>query len=359
MATKSSLQELINVKRSIRDKVLAIKLGESENETKFQKTFKPLIEPLNELVTQTVDDNYLEPIKTTSTPFKRKMASFVKPKKLELSDVSTPKLLKLKEEADNSDLYTTIKGEPQISESNALKDDDEDDDDDYHGSTIVNERIPPLNETSHKQLYDYFQKMRPLPRTYLEGLMSDQRKDYDLTYGIKFNPTTGKWTMGNKQIEIDGDNLTVVMDRASNRRINYSGTPGLYELIFKKKPVDYTHPDELEYADLLERTSSYRQKNDPKEQIKGTSMHKYKNIIRPLLDNIKSEAPNRRYTTGSGYDASMLVDDRTTQYVYFNDYDEIVDRLRKLYASQEAGNTSHTNEIQSIIEELREANIIY
>lgn len=46
-------------------------------------------------------------------------------------------------------------------------------------------------------------------------------------------------------------------------------------------------------------------------------------------------------------------------YVYWNDVNELIDRLRLLIASQAAGNTSHSNEIVSIIEELREAGIIY
>ena len=46
-------------------------------------------------------------------------------------------------------------------------------------------------------------------------------------------------------------------------------------------------------------------------------------------------------------------------YVYWDDLNELVDRLRLLLASQAAGNPSHTNEIISIIEELREAEIIY
>lgn len=46
-------------------------------------------------------------------------------------------------------------------------------------------------------------------------------------------------------------------------------------------------------------------------------------------------------------------------YIYWDDPNELVDRLRLLIASQAAGNTSHTNEIFSIIEELREGEIVY
>lgn len=41
-------------------------------------------------------------------------------------------------------------------------------------------------------------------------------------------------------------------------------------------------------------------------------------------------------------------------YVHWDDPNELVDRLRLILASQAAGNNSHTNEINSIIEELRE-----
>ena len=45
--------------------------------------------------------------------------------------------------------------------------------------------------------------------------------------------------------------------------------------------------------------------------------------------------------------------------IYWDDPKELVDRLRLLLASQAAGNPSYTNEIISIIEELRESGIIY
>ena len=47
------------------------------------------------------------------------------------------------------------------------------------------------------------------------------------------------------------------------------------------------------------------------------------------------------------------------RYVYWDYPNELVDQLRLLLASQAAGNSSYTNEIISIIEELREAEIIY
>lgn len=45
-------------------------------------------------------------------------------------------------------------------------------------------------------------------------------------------------------------------------------------------------------------------------------------------------------------------------YTYWDDPNELVDRLRLLMASQAAGHTGHVNEIASIVEELREACLI-
>lgn len=45
-------------------------------------------------------------------------------------------------------------------------------------------------------------------------------------------------------------------------------------------------------------------------------------------------------------------------YVYWNEPNELVQRLRLLIASTQAGSNSHSNEIASIVEELRESNII-
>ena len=55
---------------------------------------------------------------------------------------------------------------------------------------------------------------------------------------------------------------------------------------------------------------------------------------------------------------AMTLTDNKIDYVHWNDPNELVDRLRLLNASRQAGHTVHDNEILSIIEELREAGII-
>ena len=300
---QANLRELINIKKSIRNKVISLKLNENDNETQFRKKFKPLIEPLNELVSQTIKDEPRD-LKDETVP------PATNTKK---NDFSTPSVLfALKEEAPG----TVMESEEE---------------------------------------FDPLDAQKKLPRHYMDQLVFN-KKEIDLTYGAKFHPRAGAWTMGNKQIKFDGEEI-VIIDKNSMHSKSYRGTPGLYELIFKKNPVGFTKADSQQYADILIRTSSHRSKSNPDEPVKWPNTAKYRNIIKPLL----AKRTKKKQTTGAGgeYDANMLVDNKTTKYVYFNEYDELVDRMRKLYASKEAGNTSHDNEIQSIIEELREGGIIY
>ena len=55
----------------------------------------------------------------------------------------------------------------------------------------------------------------------------------------------------------------------------------------------------------------------------------------------------------------MIANSNPNKYVHWDDPNELVERLRLLDAAQAAGNNNHNNEIMSIIEELREAEIIY
>ena len=55
----------------------------------------------------------------------------------------------------------------------------------------------------------------------------------------------------------------------------------------------------------------------------------------------------------------MIFNNKPIEYVYWDDPNELINRLRLFIASQAAGNHGNDNEIISIIEELKEAEIIY
>lgn len=158
----------------------------------------------------------------------------------------------------------------------------------------------------------------------------------DKIYGI--HNELSLWKFGNSNISFFNDNIYI------GEQV-IQGTPGLFELLFLKKPnKDVYNTNDLKiYKSLILQTNAHKHGYDPSKQRNSNRGYKYRYIIKPLLDTA---------TTGSG----MSV--HAARYEYWDDPNELVERLRLLLSSQSAGNNSHQNEILSIIEELREANII-
>lgn len=67
---------------------------------------------------------------------------------------------------------------------------------------------------------------------------------------------------------------------------------------------------------------------------------------------------NSNFSTGKGLEKDFIPYNSNIVYEYYDDPNELCDRLRLLVASKQAGNSNHDQEINSIIEELRESNFI-
>ncbi|XP_050064235.1 uncharacterized protein LOC126553095 isoform X2 [Aphis gossypii] len=183
----------------------------------------------------------------------------------------------------------------------------------------------------------------------------------------------------------------------------YPWTEGLWSLLCEKEPKNTTLQDMESYYDIL-KTSRAHLKADGKP--KTSKFHKWTNVVKPLYDRMKNEEkqlneeidkinnsrnprlslaqitdhlsrsntkPNSSMTTdpknekmfnftatpkvkrGSGLYKDVIPQ---TQLVYYDDPNELVTRLNLLTSSQNVGNTGVNNEIISILEELRERNII-
>lgn len=153
-------------------------------------------------------------------------------------------------------------------------------------------------------------------------------KSRDVTYGLT---TSGNdIMMGAMPVRIHNNEIDV-------GDAVFTGTSGLFELLTKKEPMGYTEEDLSAYADILNLTNAHKSTKTGK--IKASHGIKYSKIIKPLFNQAQTKI-------GKGYK-------------YWDSPDELVDRLRLLYASSSAGNGTHQNEIISIIEELREAEIIH
>lgn len=195
---------------------------------------------------------------------------------------------------------------------------------------------------------EYLEKFSDLPKTYISGMMHDTKNKYDFTYGVRYNPEDDKYYIGNSEIQFDGDDLII-------NNNEYHGTRGLYELLFKKHSHDFTIDDKKQYINIVKSTSAHKRNYDSLERTYGNKSWKYKYIIKPM-----TQRPRIRLSHGkvSGGELMMQVTNNPIDYVYWDDPNELVDRLRLLIASQEAGNSNHSNEINRILEELIESNII-
>lgn len=182
-------------------------------------------------------------------------------------------------------------------------------------------------------------------------------KNIDHNYGVRVEGNN--WMIGDKALEIDKDDL--IIDGKS-----YRGTRGLYELLFMNVPNEYTYEEEdLEnYRQILEVTNVHRVNYSALGKVRSNRGKKYKNIISRLMASASTrnqgEGDNDMMLTladvarGEKMGHGLFLTDAPMNVIYWNDPNELVDRLRTLMASQEAGNTAHANEINSIIEELVE-----
>lgn len=222
-----------------------------------------------------------------------------------------------------------------------------------------------LHKTIHdRSITDYYEQYHTLPRKYIKKYVKDPHSvNSDGKFRVKFENDIEKFSIGNKRIHFDGPDLII-----SGKK--FKGTKGLYGLLFNQNvPSIYTKEDARNYANILNRTNALRKNFNPNLNIITSRNSKFKKVIEPLLtrepsseEEEETESDSDDNTTSIGKRQGMgilqRVSNKPIDYVFWDDPNELVVRLELLLASQAAGNTSHNNEINSIIEELREANII-
>ncbi|XP_046466460.1 uncharacterized protein [Neodiprion pinetum] len=197
---------------------------------------------------------------------------------------------------------------------------------------------------------------------YLEMLNDKQRQqELDTVYGVRSLSTAGLM-VGDSPISFERDSV-----RIGNTL--YPKTQGLLELLFKKTPnsAHVSLNDRENYRNILLATNAHRKYYSATEPIRNAQSVKFKHLIAELLNistSGKDVSPSSQMSkrTGKGVllpQAWVTRQGVKTDYIFWDDANELVERLRLLLASQAAGNTSHNNEIMSILEELREAGIIY
>ncbi|KAL4113385.1 hypothetical protein QTP88_012935 [Uroleucon formosanum] len=150
--------------------------------------------------------------------------------------------------------------------------------------------------------------------------INDWFKSYDIdkTYGPKIR-ANGSVHLGKKEINLVDNTLTI-------EDISYPLTQGLGNLIFSKNPKLYNKNDLDAYKSILIQTSAHLTADEKKIKQGG---NKYHDIIQNL------------FRPGGGLSMKL----QKHSLVYWNDPNELVDRLRLLLASKAAVNVYGKNDL--------------
>lgn len=389
---KHTARELVKSRKAVKEKYKSLKLATSTSQTRLEQSYKPITQPLQQLIStigkvenvglKEEPEEFKKEFQTpkqayeTSTPTKKKLfrktgKTPVLPSELpsffETSMISSSQLPSIQETS-----HVIAESTPPSYSS------DESTVADRSLSDILEQTKQTIQTVVDTPAYEqWLADFHELPRGYIDDWIKDLENKFDYNYGIVHDIERGKFFLGTTQkpVEIIGKDIKV-------EGILFNGTPGLYELLFKKEPHGYKKDDLDNYMDILARTNAYRRNQDPNEQVQGNASHKYITIIGPYLlkkgitkaKNVnpafnrlvhaftKPKPPGRitrkRAPVQEGLGITLKDNRSNTDYVYWDSINELVDRLRLLIASMTAGHTGHNNEIVSIIEELKEAKVI-
>ena len=175
-------------------------------------------------------------------------------------------------------------------------------------------------------------------------LQAFTKKNIDLAFGLYAQE--GKFKIGNKEVNIEDNDINV-------DDIIFEGTPGFWELITSKNPENYTGEDLDKYRQLLLLTNAvYRDNNPDNNNPKSSKSPKWKNIIKPIWEQIKiqkdeEEEYEEPATRGTGLPKILP-----------SDPNALIDRFDLLFSSQKAGHTGVRNEIVSILDELKRQGVL-
>ena len=193
-------------------------------------------------------------------------------------------------------------------------------------------------------------------------LQAFTKKNIDLAFGLYAQE--GKFKIGNKEVNIE-DNDIKIDDTI------FEGTPGFWELITSKNPNpdNYTSEDLGKYQQLVILTNTAYQGNNPKNnKAKSSKSLKWKNIIKPIWEQIKKQKEEEEYEEEEYEEPATIPFTPTSKAgqslrgtglkILPSDPNALIDRFDLLFSSQKAGHTGVRNEIVSILDELKRQGVL-
>ena len=291
------VKEYLELKKKIRSNFLSERVGEQQLQTDLSKFYKPITETQKATTREITEE--LKPIAETQKATAREIIEGLKP------------------------IREGIEKLPEA---------------------IVFPTTQPLEEESGKEEKQE-EKSGTLGDIAYKYIHGKEPYDRDKTFGIHFGQD-GNYHMGAQQGKdrvYRGNHkmITVAYNNIFVDGKKFTGTPGLWELIMKNKPTNYTQGDLRLYGDLLFQTNAMNQDfNRTNPYPRASRSYKWLNIVGPIW----AEKTAKQY--GSGV------------VVIPSDPNALLERLDLLLASQEAGHTGVRNELVSICDELKRQGVL-
>ena len=145
-----------------------------------------------------------------------------------------------------------------------------------------------------------------------------------ITDSLGINSDGKNFYIGNKKVYVD--NNDIFLDGKQ-----YEGTKGLWNLLAKKQPKDFTEQDVLNYEELLLKTNSLHQGNDPSRQAKSSQAYKWKHFGSRFWKKHKEDLQINQFHPEAEETPTHLLE-----------------RFDLLMASKESGNTGLEEELAAI-----------
>lgn len=302
-------KQIIKSAESVKKKLKIMRDISSSNDMVIESVLKPISEPLKKIANNNDHQSGTETENFTPRKIKARKWKFTPPKTIKKRRLSL---------SDSNDSY---------SDAPANSYDEETDEN-------INGDFETPDENTHNTSWS----------------MSSETFE-NIPFGVRRDK--GKLFLGSSRLSVNENNILVAGH-------DYIKTVGLMELLFKKTPNLnlITEEDKNNYKSMLLDTNVHRRDYDASKPIKSNKGIKYTQIIRPLFKlskKVECSGSENLEVQGTGLLKKLK---QNVDYVYWDNPNELIERLKLLWASRDAGNTGVNNEIISIMEELRESRII-
>lgn len=208
-------RELIKTRNIVKRKLKKLKEGVIDREHELQTSYSPVTKSLQQLASNLLN---------VKLEIKNEPKEENNVEKMEQSMTTQPRFLA-------TDL---------IAETEPVSDVDED----SEHISFGRESLQEMQERPSFQ--EYIQQYDPLPRQYIEEMLKDDENKYDHKYGVRHYIESDKFKIGNADLTFKDKDIII-------NGVKYQGTPGLYELIFKKHPIGYNKFDQQNYIDIVKK----------------------------------------------------------------------------------------------------------